>query len=145
MNNLKFSDKAITLDEWYGSIQNKPHDEVRSEALVITTDSSTELLSESLNRFAHIVVISADFNDGRIFSIGRQIRLVGYSDRLTLVGDVLLDQYTALLSCGFDDVLLREDLQSTAVIELDQAVRLASPGSSAASSSLNKIVSGINP
>jgi uncharacterized protein (DUF934 family) len=79
----------------------------------------------TLNLFERIVVTSNDFNDGRFFSIGRQIRLLGYRGRLTVVGNVLPDQYTALRSCGFDDALICEDFAIGGIVVLDKALALA--------------------
>lgn len=145
MNNLRFSVNTISLDEWYDSVPIEGRSEPRSEVLVLTTDSSTELLIESQNLYQHVVVVSADFNDGRFFSIGRQIRLFGYSGCLTLVGDLLPDQYAALRTCGFDDVLVLEDPAAAGLIELDRAVSLAGLGGAKTSTALNDIATGSNP
>ena len=92
--------------------------------LVVDTDSTLEFLAGPLNLVARIVVMTDDFNDGRFFSIGRQIRLYGYSRQLTVVGYILPDQYTALRSCGFDDVLMLADTSTSRVVALDNALAL---------------------
>ena len=126
MDNLKFSETTISAVEWYELARNDAINEVTTGVLVVATDSALEFLSGPLNRVERIVVTSGDFNDGRFFSIGRQIRLNGYSRHLTVVGNILPDQYTALRFCGFDDVLALDDVSATGVVALDEA--LALPG-----------------
>ncbi|MCP4494777.1 MAG: DUF934 domain-containing protein [Gammaproteobacteria bacterium] len=70
----------------------------------IFADSKVEHLTGSLKRLKQIIIPSIDFNDGRIFSLAREIRLRGYRGRLTVIGNLLPDQIPALLSCGFDKV-----------------------------------------
>ncbi|MCP3690012.1 MAG: DUF934 domain-containing protein [Gammaproteobacteria bacterium] len=70
----------------------------------IFADSKLDNLTGSLNRLKQITIPSIDFNDGRIFSLAREIRLRGYRGRLAVIGNLLPDQIPALLSCGFDSV-----------------------------------------
>ena len=69
--------------------------------------------------------MSTDFNDGRFFSIGRHVRLDGYAGRVTVVGNVLPDQYTALLPCGVDDAQICDDLTVGEVVEPGRLIALA--------------------
>ena len=57
--------------------------------------------------------------------IGRQIWLHGYAGRMTVVGNILPDQYTALLSRGFDDALICDDCTVGEVAEPGRAVAIA--------------------
>jgi len=63
-----------------------------------------------------------DFNDDRFFRIGRQSRRHGYRRRVTLAGDILPDQYTALRFCGFDEVLILANSSTSRVAVLDKAL-----------------------
>lgn len=143
MVDLRFSVPTLLLDEKLQRRVIRIPAEPRSELLVITTDSPGGLLPGSLNLFQRIAVISEDFNDGRFFSIARQIRLLGYSGRLTLVGEVLPDQFSALQSCGYNDVLVVADLSAEA-IDLEQAVSLAGFGAAIAPLPLPEILNGSN-
>jgi uncharacterized protein (DUF934 family) len=124
MDNLKFSVTTITADEWYEHARNDAINELTARVLVVATDSALEFLDGPLDSLERIVVTSIDFNDGRFFSIGRLIRLNGYSGHLTVVGNILPDQYTALRFCGFDDVLSLDDVSATRVVALDKALTL---------------------
>ncbi len=124
MDNLEFSETTITAGEWYELARNDAINELTARVLVVATDSALEFLAGPLNRVERIVVTSGDFNDGRFFSIGRQIRLNGYSRHLTVIGNILPDQYTALRFCGFDDVLILDDVSATRVVALDKALAL---------------------
>lgn len=124
MDNLEFSETTITVDEWHELARNDAINELTASVLVVATDSALEFLAGPLNRVKRIVVTSGDFNDGRFFSIGRLIRLNGYSGHLTVVGNILPDQYTALRFCGFEDVLSLDDVSATRVVALDKALVL---------------------
>ena len=124
MHKLDFSETTITPGEWYEFGKESKNVELDSRVLVVAADSALEFLAGPLNSLERIVVTSSDFNDGRFFSIGRQIRLLGYRGRLTVVGNVLPDQYTALRSCGFDDVLILDNIAISRVVALDEAFSL---------------------
>lgn len=125
MDNFEFSENTIVASEWYELSMEGRYDGPYPAVLVVAANSALEFLAGPLNRFERIVVTSSDFNDGRFFSIGRQIRLLGYSGCLTVVGNVLPDQYTALRSCGFDDALICEDFAIGEVVVLDKALALS--------------------
>jgi uncharacterized protein (DUF934 family) len=125
MDKLNFSETTISASQWYRLRQQGENDDLDSGVMVVGADSPLEFLAGPLNHLRRIVVTSADFNDGRFFSIGRQIRLRGYRGRLTVVGNVLSDQYTALRSCGFDDALILDNFAPGQVIALDNALALA--------------------
>ncbi len=124
MDNLNFSENTIAVNEWYQLDKEFENDENQARVLVVAADSALEFLEGPLDRLERIVITSTDFNDGRFFSIGRQIRLRGYSGRLTVVGNVLSDQYTALRFCGFDDALILDNSANSRVVSLDKAFAL---------------------
>jgi uncharacterized protein (DUF934 family) len=124
MDNLNFSENTIAVNEWYQLDKEFENDENQARVLVVAADSALEFLDGPLDRLERIVITSTDFNDGRFFSIGRQIRLRGYSGRLTVVGNILPDQYTALRFCGFDDVLILDNSANSRVVSLDKAFAL---------------------
>ena len=130
MDKLSFPETAIpeTLipeAQWYELASCDANREFTTGAMVVATDSTLEFLAGPLNLVERIVVISDDFNDGRFFSIGRQIRQHGYRRRLTLAGDILPDQYTALHSCGFNDVVILADSSTPGVAVLHKTLALS--------------------
>lgn len=126
MPSFEFSENTVTLGEWNDLDDAAKHDRFVSRVLVVASNSRVENLAREFSRFERIVVISSDFNDGRIFSIGRQLRLLGFAGRLTVVGDILPDQFSALISCGFDDVLSLDSDTFNGVVDLDHTSLLAS-------------------
>ena len=128
MPGFSFSENTIALVDWNQLDEAGKRNQLAPRVLVVAADSRIENLGSDLSNFERIVITSTDFNDGRIFSIGRQLRLLGFSGRLTVVGDILLDQYISLKSCGFDDVL-RLDMDSiNGIVELDHASSLVTVG-----------------
>jgi uncharacterized protein (DUF934 family) len=126
MPSFNFSGNTVLLDEWNDLDEAAKSDSFVSKVLIVASNSRIENLAGEFSRFDRIVVTSSDFNDGRIFSIGRQLRLLGFAGRLTVVGDILPDQFSALKSCGFDDVLSLDTDTIDAVVDLDQSSSLAS-------------------
>jgi len=126
MPRFEFSENTVSLDEWNDLDDAAKRDRFVSRVLVVASNSRVENLAGEFSRFDRIVVTSSDFNDGRIFSIGRQLRLLGFTGGLTMVGDILPDQFSALISCGFDDVLSLDTDTIDAVVDLDQSSSLAS-------------------
>ena len=61
-----------------------------------------ESLSTLLPRLSVIVLPFPAFNDGRAYSIARQIRELGYRGELRATGNVLPDQLQFMLQVGFD-------------------------------------------
>lgn len=119
------SETVISEAQWYELASSDANQEFTTGVLVVATDSTLEFLAGPLNLVERIVIMSDDFNDGRFFSIGRQIRQHGYRRRLTLAGDILPDQYTALRLCGFDDVLIVANSSTSRVGVLDEALELS--------------------
>ena len=119
------SETIISEAQWLELVSNDVNKELSNRVLVVATDSTLEFLAGPLNLVERIIVISNDFNDGRFFSIGRQIRQKGYGHRLTFTGDILPDQYTALRFCGFDEVLILANSSTSGVVVLDNAHALA--------------------
>ena len=65
---------------------------------------------EDINAFPLLAVRVGKFADGRIFSIGSQLRTkFKYKNILRAFGDVLRDQLFFLKRTGFDSYLIRED------------------------------------
>lgn len=124
MDNLNFAETKNLPVGRPGSGRESGNNELESGVLVVAAESPLDVLAGPLDSFERIVITSTDFNDGRFFSIARYIRLRAYRGRLTIVGNVLPDQYTALRSCGFDDVLILDNFVIGQVVALDKALPL---------------------
>lgn len=61
-----------------------------------------EALSMFLHKLQLVVLPFPAFNDGRAFSLARQIRDMGYRGELRATGNVLPDQMQFMLQVGFD-------------------------------------------
>ncbi|SDW08407.1 DUF934 domain-containing protein [Roseicitreum antarcticum] len=59
---------------------------------------------------AMIRVAFPAFSDGRGFTLGRQLRRLGYAGRLRASGHVLADQYAMARRSGFDEVAISDSL-----------------------------------
>ena len=124
MDSFNFSENIVTIGDWYKFFHDDEKAEIQIKILVISADSPTNYLIGPFNKLDRIVITSIDFNDGRIFSLGRFIRFLGYTGKLTVVGDVLPDQYPSLLACGFDSVLVLDGFAPHKTINLDRAITL---------------------
>ena len=49
-----------------------------------------------------IALVVGNFSDGRVFTLARQLRLIGFKGRLEVVGYLLPDQLPMLLEAGVD-------------------------------------------
>ena len=49
-----------------------------------------------------IALVVASFSDGRVFTVARQLRQIGFEGRLEVVGDLLPDQLPMLFESGVD-------------------------------------------
>lgn len=125
MDKFKFSDDTVSGGDWYTFFSESENKKIPASVLVLNADTPTNQLVGPLNKLDRIVVTSNNFNDGRMFSLGRKLRSLGYSGELTVVGDVLPDQYTSLRFCGFDNALRVDNLTEHQTIDLDRALSLA--------------------
>lgn len=63
-----------------------------------------------LNGLTLIRVHVPAFNDGRGFTIGRRLRMLGYTGRLHAVGPMIADQYPMARRVGFDAVEIPDEI-----------------------------------
>lgn len=79
-------------------------------ALFLNSDAQPEEYAEQLAGLEAIKIDFPSFADGRGFTIGRRLRLMGFTGRLRAHGHVLADQYAMARRSGFDDVEISEEL-----------------------------------
>lgn len=70
-----------------------------------------EALSMFLPGLSVVVLPFPAFNDGRAYSIARQLREMGYRGELRAIGNVLPDQLQLMLQVGFDTFDIGERFQ----------------------------------
>ena len=94
--------RELSTDPTGASI-NTPSTVLR--ATVVSSDVDLDQLARQLPDLGLVVVRSADFSDGRLFSLGVALRQrLGYHAELHATGDILPDQVPLLYRCGFDCV-----------------------------------------
>ena len=67
-------------------------------------------LEPLLGQLTTIRVSFPAFNDGRAFTIGRRLRMLGYTGELRAYGPVIADQYAMARRVGFDAVEIPDSL-----------------------------------
>ena len=83
---------------------------VPAAGVLVPNDAEPESLKPLFPRLGLIAVDFPSFADGRGFSIAVRLRDLGFSGRLRACGPVIADQFAYLLSCGFDEVSVPEDV-----------------------------------
>lgn len=85
-------DDGFHPDDWHGAVVD------------LTADTDPATLANLLQDGALVRVAFPAFSDGRGFTLGRQLRALGYGGRLRAAGPILADQYAMLRRSGFDEV-----------------------------------------
>ena len=68
------------------------------------------VLEGHLGNISLIRVAFPAYSDGRGFTIGRRLRMMGYTGILRATGNLIADQYAMARRVGFDDVEISDDL-----------------------------------
>jgi len=76
------------------------------EILEINTGDNLVPFGHLNKQFSLIKVVFGSSNDGRGFSIARQLRAQGFEGLIVASGHVIADQYRHFRQCGFDGVLI---------------------------------------
>ena len=79
-------------------------------ALDLANTDDPALLAGHLGNLSLIRVAFPAYSDGRGFTIGRRLRMMGYTGHLRATGALIADQYAMARRVGFDDVEISEDL-----------------------------------
>jgi len=91
-------DTGFETEDWHGDILDVPSG----------TDPAE--LGAAIGTAGMIRVEFPSFSDGRGFTIGRRLRLMGFRGRLRARGHVIADQYAMIRRVGFDEVEISDDL-----------------------------------
>ena len=68
------------------------------------------VLEGHLGNISLIRVAFPAFSDGRGFTVGRRLRMMGFTGTLRATGHVIADQYAMARRVGFDDVEISDEL-----------------------------------
>jgi uncharacterized protein (DUF934 family) len=79
-------------------------------ALDLAHTDDPSVLDGRLDGVSLIRVAFPAFSDGRAFTIGRRLRMMGYKGQLLALGPVIADQYAMLRRTGFDGAEIPDDL-----------------------------------
>ncbi len=72
--------------------------------VLLPNDAEIAAIKPFLGTVSVIAINFPAFTDGRGFSLARLVRRAGFTGELRAFGNVLPDQYAAILACGFDTV-----------------------------------------
>ncbi|MDJ1016859.1 MAG: DUF934 domain-containing protein [Paracoccaceae bacterium] len=86
------------------------NDAAPAVAVDVPSDADPATLEGRLDTIDLIRVNFPSFADGRGFTIGRRLRLMGFQGRLRAKGHVIADQYAMARRAGFDEVEIDADL-----------------------------------
>ena len=117
VDKTKFSNSGNVIIPMKVFLKHKTQLQIRlkNKEIGIWIDTHEEIESfineiEDINAFPILAIRVDKFADGRIFSIGSQLRTkFKYKNILRAFGDVLRDQLFFLKRTGFDSYLIRED------------------------------------
>lgn len=84
-------------------------DNFEGDWVTLPSDTPPENLAEHKD-VAAITVEFPSYMDGRGFTLGRMLRLAGFTGRLRAKGHVISDQYAMARRSGFDEVEISDDL-----------------------------------
>ncbi|WP_417514159.1 DUF934 domain-containing protein [Minwuia sp.] len=106
---LKPGAKFVSLDLWLaerGLLRG-----LGAIGVILPNDADPGVLVDDLDRIAAISLSFPAFTDGRAFSQARILRdRYGFGGELRANGPVIADQYSFLLRCGFDAVVVSADI-----------------------------------
>lgn len=87
-----------------------PADLGAGNAVDVAHTENPAALEQVLGQLTLIRVIFPAFSDGRAFTIGRRLRMLGYTGELRAYGPVIADQYAMARRVGFDAVEIPDTL-----------------------------------
>jgi uncharacterized protein (DUF934 family) len=105
------TDEGFAPDDWsHGFVSPDDAAAETGSGLDLSADADPEALRGRLDAIPLIRVDFPKSADGRGFTIGRRLRLMGYKGRLRAKGHVIADQYAMARRSGFDEVEIGDEL-----------------------------------
>ncbi|WP_133487998.1 DUF934 domain-containing protein [Aliiroseovarius marinus] len=105
------TDNGFARDDWtegFATPDERAANDTRG--LHIASDTDPAALADLMVGVPAIRIDFPSFADGRGFTLGRQLRLLGYEGRLRAHGHVISDQYAMARRSGFDEVEISDEL-----------------------------------
>lgn len=99
---------------------------INSNGQIIQSDIQFNLVAnnidadEIIQNFSNTGTIAIEFPshaDGRGFSLAKAIRIKGFEGQLRAIGPVIPDQFSDLLSCGYNEVEISDEQLTRQPIE----------------------------
>lgn len=118
---------GFAANAWESTITVPLEEYVDGEAMLLRADDNPAAVAAHFNTLRLIVIPFAAFADGRGFSLAAQLRALGYQGYLRARGHLLVDQFRAALSSGFDDIEI-SDTQAVRNPEAQWQAVAHSPG-----------------
>ncbi len=107
----------VTLDQWQAERERLRGHNGRL-GLRLRSDQSPAAIADDLKHFDLIALEFPRFGDGRAYSYARLLReRYGFTGELRAVGNVLRDQFLAMLRCGFDAFELADSVTDEKAVE----------------------------
>ncbi|TMV93177.1 DUF934 domain-containing protein [Thioclava sp. BHET1] len=104
------SKDGFVADQFADLERLAPEDYRPGAALALGPTADPGALAEQLSSAPLVEITVGGFGDGREFSIGALLRRQGYRGHLRACGPLLVDQFRALIRCGFDDIALPDEM-----------------------------------
>ncbi|WP_371169951.1 DUF934 domain-containing protein [Aliiroseovarius sp. 2305UL8-7] len=104
------TDNGFGRDDWndgFATVEERAANDTRG--LHLASDTDPAALADLMAGVPAIRIDFPSFADGRGFTLGRQLRLLGYEGRLRAHGHVISDQYAMARRSGFDEVEISEE------------------------------------
>jgi uncharacterized protein (DUF934 family) len=104
------TDQGFGAEDWNAPVVTLADLADHKGAVDLSSTDDPTALADHLADLSLIRVAFPAFNDGRGFTIGRRLRMMGYTGRLRAKGAVIADQYAMARRVGFDEVEISDDL-----------------------------------
>ncbi|KQT65898.1 MULTISPECIES: DUF934 domain-containing protein [unclassified Aureimonas] len=78
--------------------------------LSVANDTPVQAISPYFDSVELISIAFPSFSDGRGLSLAKRIRRKGFTGTLRAAGPLIADQFAEALACGFDEVLLPDQM-----------------------------------
>jgi uncharacterized protein (DUF934 family) len=78
--------------------------------LSVSNDTPVCALRDYFDKVELISIAFPSFSDGRGLSLAKRIRREGFTGTLRAAGPLIADQFAEALACGFDEVLLPDQM-----------------------------------
>lgn len=104
------TDTGFAPEDWNAGFTALAEAGPDSRAIDLANTDDPAALAPWLAGIAVIRVAFPAFSDGRGFTLGRRLRLMGYRGRLRAAGHVIADQYAMARRVGFDEVEIDDSL-----------------------------------